>query len=117
MLISLPELIQRTTGHVATVDALTARREIKVHGGTLIDVREPQEVATKAALGTHAIPRGILEMKISELCSDENSIIYLHCASGGRARLAASQLMAMGYKNVYAISCNVDDICMAFTDA
>ena len=37
--------------------------------------------------------------------------IYLHCASGGRAALAAEQLQRIGYKNVKAISCGHDEVC------
>ena len=70
----------------------------------------------KSAAKSYNIPRGVLEMKITEVCPDANAPIYLHCASGGRARLAAEQLLRMGYLRVAAISCNIDDVCRAFQD-
>ncbi len=116
MLKTIKELVAETTSHVATMDAATAKREQAENGGYLIDVREPAEVQIKATRGSHNIPRGVLEMKISELCPREDDPIYLHCASGGRARLCASQLLLMGYRNVVAINNEVDEVCRIFSD-
>ena len=113
---TVPELIADTTQHVETMDAATAKRQRAEYGGYLIDVREPAEVALKQAQGAHNIPRGVLEMKIGELCPVQGDPIYLHCASGGRARLAAAQLLVMGYRNVVAISNDVDEVCRVFCD-
>ena len=114
MLKSLQQFISETTAGVNTMDAATARRMRAENGGYLIDVREPPETQTHAVPGAHNIPRGILEMKITELCPDPDDPIYIHCASGGRARLSAAQLMKMGYRNVTAITGNVEDVCRAF---
>jgi rhodanese-related sulfurtransferase len=117
MLLSLPELISRHTAEVRCVDIHTAAKEIAANGGLLIDIREPAEVSAKAAPNTHNIPRGILEVKAPELASDPDTPIYLHCAGGGRARLAVEQLTRMGYRNVTAISCTIDNICAALGEA
>jgi phage shock protein E len=114
MLKTLPQLIQETTGHVRVLDAAHASAECRDYSGLLIDVREPAEAQAKSPAGSHNIPRGVIEMKITALCPDANAKIYLHCAAGGRARLAAAQLLAMGYKDVTAISCGVDDVCEVF---
>ena len=116
MLKSLQQLISETTSGVETMDPATARRHRAENGGYLIDVREPPETQVNAVPGAHNIPRGVLEMKIIELCPDPDDPIYIHCASGGRARLSAAQLMKMGYRNVFAITGNVDDVCRAFAD-
>lgn len=117
MLLTLPALIQQASQNVKRLDAVTAYAECKGNGGLVIDVREPGEVSNKAASGTINIPRGVLEMKITELCADPDKPIYLHCATGGRATLAAEQLQRMGYSNVAAISCGLDDVCKAQADA
>ncbi|MFT6208807.1 MAG: rhodanese-related sulfurtransferase, partial [Colwellia sp.] len=39
--------------------------------------------------------------------------IYLHCATGGLASLAAEQLSRLGYKDVWAIVCQHSDVCSA----
>ena len=116
MLKSIPELISEVAGSVRTVDAETARRESRERNGIIIDIRESEEVDIKTAKGTYHIPRGVLEMKLPQLCPDHDRPIYLHCASGGRARLAVEQLERLGYVDVTAISCGIDDICRVFED-
>ncbi|MDI9244693.1 rhodanese-like domain-containing protein [Marinobacter sp. CHS3-4] len=76
----------------------------------VIDVREPGEVAEKRPAGTVNIPRGVLEMKITEHTSDPEQPILLHCATGGRAALAAASLENMGFRNVSVIDCSADDL-------
>jgi rhodanese-related sulfurtransferase len=114
MLKTIPELISEVAGSVRTVDAETALRESREKNGIIIDIRESAEVDIKTAKGTYHVPRGVLEMKLPELCPDHERPIYLHCASGGRARLAVEQLERLGYVNVTAISCGIDDICKVF---
>jgi len=116
MLKSLPDLIQEVAGHVRAVDVRTAREEARENGGLIIDVREPPEVAEQASPGTVAIPRGVLEVKLPELVSEPSRPLYLHCASGGRARLSAEQLQRMGYENVTAISCGIETVCDVLSD-
>ncbi|WP_338027404.1 rhodanese-like domain-containing protein [Colwellia maritima] len=80
----------------------------------IIDVREPEEFAAKAGKNTINIPRGLLEMKMLQLYPDENLAIFIHCATGARATFSAEQLKRVGYKNVWVITCMLDDICCAF---
>jgi len=110
-MLSIPELIKQTCQSVRRIEASTAFSEMRENNGLMIDVREPGEVAAQSADGTINIPRGVLEMKIADVCKDADAPIYLHCASGGRAALAAKQLQKLGYTNVTAISCSIDDIC------
>jgi rhodanese-related sulfurtransferase len=57
------------------------------------------------------IPRGILEMKMLELYPNSEKAIFIHCASGVRAILSTEQLKRFGYKNVWSITCALEDIC------
>lgn len=85
-------------------------------GTTIIDVREPSECEEKGKLKQSInIPRGLLEMKISELCPDGDRPILLHCGAGGRASLAARSLQEMGYNNVHIIDASFDDIKSTFS--
>ena len=113
---SLPELIAEVQQNVRCLDAVAASAECVASQGVLVDVREPGEVANKAVPGSHNIPRGILEMQITTLAPDPGLSIYLHCASGGRARLAAEQLQRMGYARVTAITCALERVCEAFAN-
>lgn len=114
MLLTVPQLVAQARENVRCVDAATAQAEIAGNQGLLIDVREPAEVQAQPAKGSINIPRGVLEMKIGELCPRAEQPIYIHCATGGRAALAAEQLMRMGYRQVSALACGVDAVCAAF---
>ena len=97
MLKTVPDLVAEARAELRCVDAATAMKEIEENNGTIVDVRELVEVHNLTAPRSLHIPRGILEMKIGEVIPDENHPIYLHCATGGRATLAAQQLVKMGY--------------------
>ncbi len=83
--------------------------------GLIIDVREPSEYAEKSAKGVINIPRGLLEMKMLQMHSNEDLAIFIHCATGARAVFSAEQLKRVGYKNVSVITSSLDDICNAFS--
>ena len=108
MLTSLPELIANARSQLRCLDAETAIKELQKRGGTMLDVREPVELHDVAAPRSINIPRGILEMKVMDLIPDSAHRIYVHCATGGRATLAAEQLERLGYTKVTVITCPVD---------
>ncbi len=111
MLRSLPEIVQEARSSLRCLNAVNAMAESKEKNGVIIDVREPGEVQAKPAPSSTNVPRGILEMKIIEMASASDHPIYLHCASGGRAALAAEQLVRMGYTEVTVITCPIDVVC------
>nr|WP_246223160.1 rhodanese-like domain-containing protein [Alteromonas profundi] len=98
------------------VSAQEAAQEMASNKGILLDVREPSEVSEKPVEASINIPRGVLEMKMLEKTKDSSTPIYVHCASGVRAKLSGEQLMLMGYDNVSVITCPVDDIVNATKD-
>ena len=71
---------------------------------TLIDVREPDEVAQGAIEGSVALPRGQLEHKIDTITADKEQPIVCYCGGGGRSALAAQSLKKMGFKNVMSLA-------------
>jgi adenylyltransferase/sulfurtransferase len=71
---------------------------------TLIDVREPDEVAQGAIQGAVPVPRGVLEHKIDNVTTDKDAPIVCYCGGGGRSALAASNLKKMGFKNVMSLA-------------
>lgn len=110
MLKTVPEIVAEARVGLRCVDAATALSEIRENDGAIIDVRELVEVNNLAAPQSVHIPRGILEMKIADVFPDENHPIYLHCASGGRATLAAQQLENMGYTQVSVVTCPINTV-------
>jgi rhodanese-related sulfurtransferase len=111
MLKPLAELIAEARTRLRCLDAESAMSELQNNDGTIVDVREPVEVAAIPAPHSVNIPRGILEMKVEELIAAANHPIYVHCATGGRATLAAEQLQRLGYTNVSVITCPISDVC------
>lgn len=110
MLKTVSELVAEARANLRCVDSATAIAEIGNNDGSILDVREVVEVEHLNAPHSINIPRGVLEMKIGEAVVDENHPIYLHCATGGRATLAAEQLVKMGYRNVSVITCPIDKV-------
>lgn len=113
MLRTVPELLAEVRAELRLLDAQAAMLEVADNNGTVIDVREPAEVLEKPAASSVNIPRGILEMLVTEKIKDADHPIYIHCASGARATLAAEQLERIGYKSVTVISCAIDSVCEA----
>ena len=113
MLMTVPELLAKVKTELRLLDAASALPECERKGGVLIDVREPSEVQAKSSNGAANIPRGVVEMMVLEKFKDPTQPIYIHCASGARAALAAEQLQRLGYSDVTAITCGIDTICEA----
>ncbi|MBA6291068.1 rhodanese-like domain-containing protein [Colwellia sp. MB3u-70] len=110
MILSVPELVAQAKN---SVDCVSAAQAFTHKNATFIDVREPAETAASPVTNSINIPRGVLEMNIAKYCTNADMEIYLHCASGGRATLAAEQLQRIGYNNVKAISCDHNNVCLA----
>tara|TARA_R110002110_G_scaffold406421_1_gene626285 strand:- start:86439 stop:86789 length:351 start_codon:yes stop_codon:yes gene_type:complete len=110
MLKTIPELIQDIRPGLRCVSAETARAELNNSGGVLIDVREAAEVSQQPVSKAVPIPRGVLEMKVSEQFPDAEHPIYVHCASGARATLAGEQLHRIGYQRISVITCPLDKV-------
>lgn len=111
MLVPIPELIAQARQQLRCLTADAALAEQAKNNGIVIDVREPGEVAQKPAPNSINIPRGVLEMKLSTSHPDPSQTIYIHCASGARATLAAEQLKRVGYSDVTVITCPIDTVC------
>jgi len=84
------------------------------NGAMLIDVREENEYKAGHIPGTVHIPRGLLEFTIWKPLGypkpvDMAQKIYVQCATGGRATLAAASLKALGFTDVTAVIMNVAD--------
>ena len=97
-----------------SIDAEQAKRLTAEQGTIVIDVREPKEFSALAALATINIPKGDLHQQDRRLPEDKALPVITHCAKGLRARVAAQSLVALGYQNVYAIRCDLNQVCQVF---
>lgn len=110
MLKSVSELVADAA---STVERISMEDALKIDNVVVLDVREPQEILQRPVVGSINIPRGILEMKITEHAQDPSTPICVHCGSGARATLAVEQLARLGFTNVKAISSGIDEILSA----
>jgi rhodanese-related sulfurtransferase len=79
------------------------------NGALLVDVREETEFKARHVPGTVNVSRGRLEFRIWKPLGypgkvEMNRKIYVQCATGGRATLAAKQLRDIGFTNVTAVA-------------
>ncbi len=72
-----------------------ARRWV-AQGAVLLDVRTPQEYASGHLPGAINIPVQVLASRMGEIPKGSKVVVY--CASGVRARQAASMLSSKGYE-------------------
>ncbi|MFK5986405.1 MAG: rhodanese-like domain-containing protein [Pseudomonadota bacterium] len=69
----------------------------------LLDVRMPTEIKRMGSIDAaqnKEIPRGWLELRITNLVKDKNTPIVTYCGGGFRSAFAADTLTQMGYTNV-----------------
>jgi rhodanese-related sulfurtransferase len=83
-------------------------------GATIIDVRDEDELKAGMVPAAINISRGRLEFRIWRALGYPNPVdttrrIYVQCATGGRATLAAKQLKDIGFTNVVAVIVNMAD--------
>ncbi len=105
------QMVADARGAVGVVSPQDAKNEIDKGGATVIDVREPDEVADGGTVpGARNIPRGVLEIKAdTELpmrdpsLEDRDQKMLIVCGAGGQAALAAKSLKDMGFKDVSII--------------
>jgi rhodanese-related sulfurtransferase/rubrerythrin len=90
---------------VKAMDAAEAKEFMSraaVDSFTLLDVRQPEEYESEHIPGSRLIPLPQLSERLSEIDAAKPTIV--HCAIGGRSRIAAQFLAAKGFKEVYNLS-------------
>ena len=103
----------RKTIHTTDMDGYLAVVN-NPNGALLVDVREETEFKTGHVPGAVNVSRGRLEFRIWKPLGypgkvEMNRKIYVQCATGGRATLAARQLNDIGFTNVTAVVMELAD--------
>ncbi len=111
MIKTASELIAEAQKQISCLDVSSAKALYDDSKNVvIIDVREADSAAKLKLQDSINIPRGLIEMQVLKHCPQENALIMIHCAGGGRASLAALTLTQMGYTNVHAITARFQDI-------
>ena len=86
---------------VQRITPAAARRMMEVGEGFPVDVREPSEYVTGHIPGAKLLPLSLIRIKAEQVIPDKEAPWLVYCRSGQRSAMAARQLEAMGYHNVY----------------
>ncbi len=101
-MIHVNSYLEKLRNEIVEIDVRSCYDQLS-QGGVLIDIREKDEVKSGSPQKATRIPKGLLEMQITQTITEDSENIFLICASGRRSLVAASCLVAMGYKNVFSI--------------
>jgi len=104
-------MVAEARDQIKVISPQEAKQAIDKGGVTIIDVREPDEVAESGTVpGARNIPRGVLEIKAdTELpmrdpaLEDRGQKMLIVCGAGGQAALSAKALKEMGFTDVSII--------------
>lgn len=91
---SVPE-VEATT----VMDSISKKEKVG-----LLDVRTPQEYSRGNIRESVNIPVEKVSEDVEEAFPDKELTIYVYCLSGSRSVVAVSQMIKMGYKNVFSLT-------------
>ena len=69
-------------------------------GYIILDVRTEEEFAEGHIEGAILIPNDEISETAEKILTDKDQLILVYCRSGRRSKLAAENLVALGYTNV-----------------
>jgi rhodanese-related sulfurtransferase len=78
----------------------TARNHLR-NGAKVVDVRTAQEYAGRHLPTAVNVPLDDLKERIGTVAPNKDTVLLLHCQSGGRSAVGAQMLKGMGYKSVF----------------
>lgn len=104
------ELVQEAKKSVKECGPGEILDQLAANKALLIDVREPDEYRQGHIAGALNIPRGMLEFKISNEPSLQDTArpLIIYCKTSGRAALAVVALHSMGFQNVQSLAGGFD---------
>src|SRR5947208_756478 len=73
-------------------------------GATLLDIRDPEELALGSPTGALRIGRSFLELEIEAAAPDADTKLMILCGSGVRSLFAADGLKRLGYRSVVSVA-------------
>lgn len=105
MSLSGSELIKKTRAQIREVSPDEVQAKLAQQPAPLVlDVREPDEVATGKIAGAKHIPRGFLELKVEDWAKDRDAELIVYCQGGLRSALAVRSLQELGYTRVSSMT-------------
>ena len=99
---SFRELLATTKAEISEVDTEKGAA-LRLDGATILDVREPDEVAQGVIPGSVGIVRGNLEAQVENIIPDKATQLVVMCAGGVRSAFAVKTLEMLGYTNLVSM--------------
>ena len=99
---SFRELLAQTKADIREVDTEQGAA-LRLDGATILDVREPDEVAQGVIPGSVGIVRGNLEAQVENIIPDKTAPLVVMCAGGVRSAFAVKTLETLGYTNLVSM--------------
>lgn len=91
------------------VDCRTVHEKLQSHADfILLDCREPDEHALVNISQARLLPMSELGARVSELASDADREIVVHCHHGGRSLKVAHWLRGQGYGKARSMAGGID---------
>lgn len=99
---SFRELLATTKADIREVDTEKGAA-LRLDGATILDVREPDEVAQGVIPGSVGVVRGNLEAQIENIIPDKTTPLVVMCAGGVRSAFAVKTLESLGYTDLVSM--------------
>ncbi|MEM6749048.1 MAG: rhodanese-like domain-containing protein [Planctomycetota bacterium] len=74
----------------------------------LLDVREPDEIATASIAGALCVPMGEIKSRLQELAQHDADPVVVFCHFGGRSMQVTAFLREQGFDNVRSMAGGID---------
>jgi ubiquinone/menaquinone biosynthesis C-methylase UbiE/rhodanese-related sulfurtransferase len=97
---NMDDMVAAARRSIRELTPYEVKRKLKGEQVVILDVREPDACKNRLKNAVN-IPRGELEVRVSDVVKDPRTFILTYCGVGRLSALAARQLQELGYENVW----------------
>lgn len=97
-------LIQRRISGMTDVGNVRLTHLLNREGATALDIRETKEMDGTKLIGAVHIPLSQMKERAASLSLDKSKPVVVYCARGQRGPMAASDLKAAGFTQIYNLT-------------
>jgi rhodanese-related sulfurtransferase len=97
-------LIQRRISGMSDVGNVRLTHLLNREGATALDIRETKEMDGTKLIGAVHVPLSQLRERAASLALDKSKPIVVYCARGQRGPMAASDLKAAGFTQIFNLT-------------
>jgi rhodanese-related sulfurtransferase len=97
-------LIQRRISGMTDVGNVRLTHLLNREGATALDIRETKEMDGTKLIGAVHIPLSQLKERAATLSLDKSKPVVVYCARGQRGPMAASDLKAAGFTQIFNLT-------------